>query len=254
MNILILGDSFCRYDNNGTWPNELRKIGHTVTCIGEGGCSNYVILEKFRKYYNSSYDYIIVLLTSENRIPKVNGPNYWCNHLPAEKRWRNNKQIPSGFEDAVEGWLKYIHDDTFLRWVVTSGMNEIETTILPHQTIIWVDAILTDSTIIDSAKTGIKLKGSLRIPAFKELINCKLTLQDYCDLSRTKSELRKNHFTECNQHVLAKFLDSVLYKHKNKLLTDHDLDLLNTPPWVTDHEQLYPQLFPEDYVGKEYGR
>jgi hypothetical protein len=247
MNILILGDSFCQYDNENTWPNELRKLGHTITCIGESGCSNYVILENFRKHHNSTYDYVIVLLTSENRIPIVNGPTYLCNHIPSSAAWGNKfKLLPHDFESAVEGWFKYMYNYDFLRWTVMCGINEIESCVLPHQTIIWVESVPGDRSIINDVKTGIKVTGSLYKPSILELESCQITWPEYyskCFALGYRRDLRKNHMISSNQVALAEFINDIIAKHRDKQLADIDLDLLNKPKWATDRDYIYPHLF-----------
>ena len=247
MNILILGDSFCQYDNENTWPNELRKLGHSVTCIGESGCSNYVILENFRKHYNSTYDYVIVLLTSETRIPTVNGATYLCNHIPSSAAWGNKfKLLPHDFESAVEGWFKYMYNYDFLRWTVICGIKEIESCILPHQNIIWINSVLGDRSIIDAAKTGIKITGSLHVTSILELSNCKITWPEYystCISMGYRRDLRKNHMIPSNQTVLADFINNIIAKQHNDQLADIDLDLLNTPSWSTNRDHIYSHLF-----------
>ena len=242
MKILILGDSFCADDKPQTWPDFLRQLGHDVTTIGQGGASNYVILENFKKHYNEIYDYIIIALSNESRIPFVNGPKYLCNHRPGTSTyWKKRKNVPDEFETAVEGWLKYFYDPEFSKWISKNVVTDINQSVQPSQTIIWVDAVLDDSSIMNNA-TGIKLRGSLRNQCLKEILDCGLTWKEYTD--KVIHDPRKNHFSTYNNQVLGQYFNDIIVKHQTNTLTEDFLSLETIPTWITDKDMLTTELLP----------
>jgi hypothetical protein len=219
-------------------------LGHDVTTFSQGGISNYIILENFKKHYSEIYDYIIVALSNEDRIPTVNGIKSLCNHKPGTgMAWKKRKNVSAEFETAVESWLKYFYDPEFAKWISKNVITEINQSVKPHQTIIWVNAVLKDSSIMNHA-TGIKLKGSLATQCINELLACGMNWKEYSD--KVTRDPRKNHFSTYNNQVLGQYFNDIIVKHQTNTLTEEFLSLETTPVWITDKDMLIKELFIEE--------
>lgn len=244
MNVLVVGDSFCEYSDSGTWPNFLQsKLNATVKCVGVGGCSNYTILENFKKHISSNFDVIIVLVSNPYRIPKVTKGNpYLSNWLPNHPSWKTkwNKDLPPGYEAAVESYLDFFFDESFLDWVSANVLKDIESSISSNQTIIWCSALYKDFDKFNPSK-GIKVRGQLSEYSLIECTEwCEIPWETYNAVQN--GDARKNHFTALNQNTIADFFKNIIEKYQSNNLTREDLDLKNAN-WVTDKSMLIPQMY-----------
>jgi hypothetical protein len=236
MKILIVGDSFCQNYGPGTWPALLGELcSAEVMCIGRGGISNYKILENFRKYWNNGFNFIIPVMTSSDRIPFVDHEIPLNNFKPGHPSWsEKDPTLPTGYLEAVKGWIMFYHNIEYLTWVTASVMREIEDTTLPNQTIIWLNALLDEKTFDNNARHGIKIKGDLNSFSSRELTDHGTTVHEYI---RNHGEIRLNHFTDANHIALSEFLASVIAKCQTSKLRLNELDLKHVN-WERDPANL----------------
>lgn len=238
-NILVVGDSYAAFSDEGTWPYYLGQYSNSViTCSGQCGGSNYVTLTNFRKNFYQSFDFVIVVLTSHVRVPIVNGFPRLCSSLDG-----NGDGAPSDFKSAMLDYVKYFYDDDMQYWITERVVRDIESACW-NKKIIWLDALLYDEAkkTYNNIRHGIKIKGQLTEYSIQKELEepFNISWQDYMDIVQV--DWRKNHFSTVNQERIGKFLANIINKDGLNL-TDKETDL-SSIEWVTDPKLIFPDLFP----------
>lgn len=242
--ILLLGDSYASECYENTWPYYLERLANSdITGAAFAGSSNYHILEQFKKFNDETFDYIIVVLTTDKRIPKVEGYPYLSAYLPDHPHFENFNNFPDGFVEAYKHYMKYFFDEQLLKLVSRAVIKEIQDNLYPNQKVIWIDGLLKidENNLRRLFEKGILINGTLTYVSFDVEIKETFDLDPMKLMRELGHDPRTNHLSDCNQELLARFLANIINKDGENL-TDDEKDLFKVK-WINDPEKIYPYLF-----------
>jgi hypothetical protein len=201
--ILIAGDSYCAFTDEGTWPQVLSKnLGMDIIHCSHSGGSWWATRRSLLKLDLSKIKIAIFCHTEGSRIPNID--DYPIGGWIVE----HSNWLPKEISEAAKMYYQYLHDPDFGVWTQQKWIDDCESLFSD-------DALIVHMHSFVYTMKKIKINKGIEIfPPLETLTWGEFESVDEGFKFIKNGDPRKNHLSTENNLILGQELTRIINNHK----------------------------------------